>query len=179
MRSNLLPGFLGLTLFVTGCSAAPSNGEVGGASDPHEIIAAEHEEITGIATRFLAALSTADTAALSGLLAQGASIHSLRDGGSGPLLRAVSREAFLEGLGGEVQSFLERMWDPTVLVQDGVAMVWAPYDFHREGEFSHCGIDVFTLLKSMEGWQVTNISYNVVREGCPSSPLGPPEEGGS
>ena len=71
------------------------------------------------------------------------------------------------------------MWDPMVQVQDRVAMVWAPYDFHLDGEFSHCGIDVFTLLKGAEGWQVTSITYNVVREGCPPSPLGSPGRSGS
>jgi len=130
-------------------------------------------EIAALAQRFLEALSAADTATLSGLLAPGASIHSVREGGEAPL-RVVTRQAFLESLGGEDQQLLERMWDPTVLVQDRVAVVWTPYDFHLNGSFSHCGIDVFTLLKGEEGWQVTGITYNVVREECPPSPLGSP-----
>jgi len=69
------------------------------------------------------------------------------------------------------------MWNPTVQIQGRVAMVWTPYDFHLNGEFSHCGIDVFTMLQGAEGWQVASITYNVVREGCTPSPLGSP--GGS
>lgn len=105
-------------------------------------------------------------------------IYSVREGEGGPALRAVTRAAFLESLGGEDQELLERMWDPTVQVQDPVAMVWTPYDFHLNGEFSHCGIDVFTMLNGAEGWQVTSITYNVVREECPPSPLGPPGRSG-
>lgn len=130
-------------------------------------------EVSALAQRFLEALSAADTATLSDLLAPGATIHSVREGGEAPL-RVVTREAFLASLGGESEQLLERMWDPTVLVQDRVAMVWTPYDFHLNGEFSHCGIDVFTLLKGSQGWQVTGITYNVARGGCPPSPLGPP-----
>ncbi len=131
-------------------------------------------EATAVAYRFLEALSAADTATLAGLLVPQAMIHSLRDGPAGAAIRAVSKEAFLGSLGAEEEELLERMWDPTVLVQDRVAMVWTPYDFHLNGEFSHCGTDVFTLLKGDEGWQVASITYNVVRVGCPPSPLGPP-----
>jgi hypothetical protein len=131
-------------------------------------------EVTAVAQEFLEALSATDTATLAGLLAPQAMIFSARDVQDGVALRAVSRESFLEGLGGEEEELLERMWDPTVLVQDRVAMVWTPYDFHLNGEFSHCGIDVFTLLMGENGWQVGSITYNVVRDGCPPSPLGPP-----
>jgi len=132
------------------------------------------KEAVEVAESFLAALSATDTATLAGLLAPQAMIYSVREGVDGPGIRAVDRAAFLESLGGEDQTLLERMWTPTVQVQDRVAMVWTPYDFHLGGEFSHCGIDVFTMLKGTEGWQVASITYNVVREGCPPSPLGPP-----
>jgi hypothetical protein len=131
-------------------------------------------EVSAVAYGFLEALSATDTATLAGLLAPEAMIYSVREGDSGSSFGVVSREAFLESLGGEEQSLLERMWNPTVLVQDRVAMVWTPYDFHLNGRFSHCGIDVFTLLRGDEGWQVASITYNVVRDGCPPSPLGPP-----
>jgi len=61
-------------------------------------------------------------------------------------------------------------------VSGRVGIVWAPYDFHLNGEFSHCGVDVLTFLKLEDGWKVTSITYNVVREGCPPSPLGEPLE---
>jgi hypothetical protein len=188
MRVFPLSGLIGLALLVSACSPPPQPEVAGSVSDHQEAVgtgslagtgSAEVAEVTEVAHLFLSALSAADTAALSGLLAVGAGIHSVREGEEGPVLRAVSREDFLEGLGAEDQQFLERMWDPTVQVQDGVATVWAPYDFHLAGEFSHCGIDIFTLLEGMEGWQVTNISYNVIREGCPPSPLGPPGRSGS
>ena len=143
------------------------------AQEPIQPPEAERE-VAAVAQRFLEALSAADTATLAGLLAPGATIHSVREGEGGASLRVVTREDFLASLGGETEQLLERMWEPTVLVRGGVAMVWTPYDFHLNGSFSHCGIDVFTLLKGEEGWQVTGITYNVVREGCQPSPLGPP-----
>ena len=134
----------------------------------------EEAIVEQVAVDFLMALSSADTATLAGFLAPDAMIYSVREGEGGGAIGTRTRASFLAGLGGDDRGLLERMWDPTVLVQDRVAMVWTPYDFHLNGEFSHCGIDVFTLLKSDEGWKVTAITYNTVREGCSTSPLGPP-----
>ena len=69
---------------------------------------------------------------------------------------------------------LERMWTPQVRVHKGIASLWAPYDFWLDGKFSHCGIDSFELVKTATGWKITGGIYTVEREGCASSPLGPP-----
>jgi len=169
MRSSLFPGLGGL-IFLISMSTLPAV-----AQEPNS---GPEREVVRVAEAFLSALSAADTATLASLLSPQAMIYSVRDGTSEPSIRAVPRAAFLESLGGEDQTLLERMWDSTVRVQDGVAMVWTPYDFHLNGEFSHCGIDVFTMLKGVEGWQVASITYNVVREGCTPSPLGPPGRSG-
>ena len=50
----------------------------------------------------------------------------------------------------------------------------APYDFHRDGEFSHCGVDAFTLVRTESGWKISGGVYTVETEGCAPSPLGPP-----
>jgi len=165
MRAFGISG-LGVGILLTSLCSLPLKGQ--------EPSVAPGEHVVEVAQTFLSALSAADTATLAGLLAPEAMIYSVREGGSGPSLRAVTRTAFLESLGGEDQEFLERMWDPTVQIQGRVAMVWTPYDFHVNGEFSHCGTDVFTMLQGAEGWQVASITYNVVREGCIPSPLGPP-----
>lgn len=173
MRVFVLSAMAGLALLVSACSGSSAGEDTVNAPDPEA--AAEAEAVSELAATFLAALSAADTAELSRSLAPGAMVLSVREGESGPILRAVTREDFLTSLGGEDQELLERMWDPEVKVDGDVAMVWTPYDFFLNGEFSHCGTDAFTFLKGPEGWQVAAITYNVVREGCTPSPLGPPE----
>jgi len=169
MRAFTLLGFAQIVFLISGVSPPLHAQEAGSSLE---------REVAEVANTFLSALSAADTATLAGLLAPEAMIYSVREGSEGPAMRSVTRAAFLESMGGEDQNLLERMWDPTVQVQNGVAMVWTPYDFHLNGEFSHCGIDVFTMLKGGGGWQVASITYNVVREGCPPSPLGPPGRSG-
>ncbi len=134
----------------------------------------DERAVARVAREFLAALSRTDTATLRTLMLPGMSLASVREGPQGPVTRTSSGADFLTSLGGEDQALLERMWDPEVLIKGRIAVVWAPYDFHLNGEFSHCGVDVFTLLKAADGWKVTGITYDVVREGCGVSPLGAP-----
>ena len=61
----------------------------------------------------------------------------------------------------------ERYWDPTVLVRGSIAVVWAPYEFWRDGKTTHCGIDVFDLVKQDGTWRVANIMFTVEPEACP------------
>lgn len=68
--------------------------------------------------------------------------------------------------------FTERIWDPLILVDEQIAAVWASYDFHVDGEFSHCGIDLFNLLYDEGKWKIANSSWTVIKDGCEPSPLG-------
>jgi hypothetical protein len=72
------------------------------------------------------------------------------------------------------EPWLERMWTPQVLIHKQIAVVWTPYDFYRDGRFSHCGVDAFTFVKTVEGWKITGGVYTIERTDCAPSPLGPP-----
>ena len=83
----------------------------------------------------------------------------------------ISQEEFAAHLGATKAAYLERMWNPKVLIHGSIANVWADYDFHLDGKFTHCGIDSFSLVKSGGAWKVAGIVYTVETTGCPPSPL--------
>ena len=81
-----------------------------------------------------------------------------------------SAEDFASQVSDATDDYHERLFDATVLVQKGVALVWAPYDFHLNGEFTHCGVDTVSLVKTDEGWKAVSLTYTVETEGCPERP---------
>lgn len=166
-----------LALLLAGCGApeetvVPDNSLEGPGVDTG--LVAEKLEVTQLAHDFMEALSTRNTTRLDELLAPHAALFSIREGEGGPAYGIRTREEFLGGLAEGEATFVERIWEPTVEVTGRIAMVWAPYDFYSDGVFSHCGVDVLAFLKMAEGWKVTSVTYNVVRDGCPPSPLGVP-----
>ncbi|MEB2777705.1 hypothetical protein SYJ56_20485 [Algoriphagus sp. D3-2-R+10] len=63
-------------------------------------------------------------------------------------------------------SYLEKAYSMDVKIHGGMAIAWVPYEFRLNGEFSHCGVDVFTLIKKEEAWKIINLSYIIEKEGC-------------
>lgn len=110
-----------------------------------------------------------DAAAASALFLPGATLGSVNAGQSS----VVPFEKFVEHIGTGKGEWLERIWNPKVLEHGSLAVVWAEYDFHLNGKFSHCGIDSFTLLKTDKGWKIAAISDTRETTGCAPSPLGP------
>jgi hypothetical protein len=86
-----------------------------------------------------------------------------------------TNEEFIDGLGRTQQKFLERMWNPEVRVHGAIATLWADYDSHLDGKFSHCGIDAFDLVRTADGWKIAGGVYSIERTGCAPSPLGEPK----
>jgi hypothetical protein len=67
---------------------------------------------------------------------------------------------------------VERFWDEELVIRDQFATFIAAYDFWIEGKFSHCGTDVFDLIKVDGQWKIGNMKFTIIRDGCSPSPLG-------
>jgi hypothetical protein len=115
------------------------------------------------------AMATRNGDAARAVFAPDAALFSL--GGNGKASKMPAEE-FIGLLASTKNVWLERIWNPTVLIHGHIAVVWAPYDFHLNGQFSHCGMDSFGLMRTAAGWKITYVSDTRETQGC-SSPLGP------
>ena len=141
--------------------------------------AVEDEERQGVLAAvqdLFDAMAAGDRDALRERLLPGAVFWAVSSGGAPP--RRTTDEAFLAAFDGEAD-LLERFWAPEVRVERDIAQVWTPYDFHRGGAFSHCGVDAFHFVRFEGTWRVATITYTIQRERCAPSPLGRPTEGPS
>lgn len=135
-------------------------------------------EVIAVAEAFLTAISERDGATMEALSLPGGSVHAVVLGDDGSLERIRSRSLAEDAarIPADPDPLLERMWDPVPMVHGRLAMVWTPYDFWVGGEWSHCGIDAFTLVETDAGWRVSSISYTSETSDCPESPLPPPSD---
>jgi len=71
----------------------------------------------------------------------------------------------------------ERGFRPEARVNGPVAMVWYPYDLYLDGQWSHCGVDVFTLIRTDGQWRIATMSWSAVQPpACEKHPDGPPKQ---
>ena len=134
----------------------------------------DEQQIISVVEKFFTALGNSDREALLAITVPGSlniSTSVTPDGET--RLSTLDYQGMITALSRSRATPLERYWDATVLVQGSIAVFWAPYDFHVGGEFSHCGIDSFQLVKQEGQWLLSNVSWTRETENCPVSPLGP------
>lgn len=131
--------------------------------------------VLGTIDRFFASMTARDSAAMSATLIHAGTLQIVSADGSGPVA-VMSFEEYMKRLVAGKERLVERYWDPVVRVDGPIAVATMPYDFHINGRFSHCGIDVFTLALGPDGWRIGSVSYTRRTEGCDSSPAGPLKE---
>ena len=133
--------------------------------------AAPHPEeaaILSVVDRFMLAISTNDSAALAELRIEGGSTIVSRANAAEPTAPLVTRRVFTPSTGSKPTNNRERYWDPVVHVRGGIAVVWTPYEFWIDGKTSHCGIDVFDMMKEKGVWRIANAMWTVEPDACPA-----------
>lgn len=149
------------------CAASPPD-------VPEQARTQDELEVLAAVQGFFDTMNSKDQDGASQVLDPEGDFVSIRwDEDGAPLIRRAENAEYLADLPGETETYLERMWEPTVRVHGPIAVVWTQYDFYVNGEFSHCGVDAFQLLRKDAGWVITGGTYTVERVGCPDSPLGP------
>ena len=65
--------------------------------------------------------------------------------------------------------FFEKYWDPIITTDGNIASVWAPYEFYLDDVFSHCGTNLFFLVKENEKWRILHYGYTIDKINCENS----------
>ena len=113
---------------------------------------------------FFNALNSKNAEQLSALMADDLKLHSLNIGGE-IKLSTTDKEAFIKSIGSipaEV-TIEERIFDLESMENEQIASVWVPYEFYVNDNFSHKGVNVFTMVKIDKQWKITSISDTRLR----------------
>lgn len=134
--------------------------------------APEEARALAVADSALAAITRGDVVALTDLMLEETVMFpsSTREGQFRYRVRtrAEQRAARMDGI-------VERGYKPEIRVQGPIAVVWYPYDLYVQGKWSHCGIDVFTLLKYEGRWRIATLVWSAEQPPvCAPHPAGPP-----
>jgi hypothetical protein len=159
MRRSLL-----LLVIATIVGATPGAARAQSADDEKVVIA--------IADSALAAITRGDAVAFTNLMIPEAMLYPTATRGGVTVYRVRTREAQRTA---SLSGVVERGFAPWARVSGGVAVVWMPYDLYVNGEWSHCGADVFTFVKSAGVWRIASMAWSAEQPPvCERHPMGPP-----
>jgi hypothetical protein len=60
----------------------------------------------------------------------------------------------------------ERIIFETVKVDGPLAIAWTPYNFYYKGQFSHCGVNSFQLVRFNGEWKIQYLIDTRRKQGC-------------
>jgi hypothetical protein len=126
----------------------------------------ESKNVLAVIHEFFDAIGKRDTTAFNNVFLSKAHMFISRPVGDS--IQYVSKPAVGRSTLKPGTAYKETMRDkgPKVEVHQNIAMAWVPYDFYVNNNFSHCGIDVFTFMKTKQGWKIALLAYTVEKEGC-------------
>jgi hypothetical protein len=152
---------------IVAAMALISASAVAGSPAPAGAQSGEESAVLVVMDRYLAAVSADDVRAIAALQTpEGTTYRARAVEGGGWDVVAHPNSYWVDPSRVDGHKHRERYWSPTVLVRGAIAVVWAPYEFWIDGKTSHCGIDVFDMVKIGGAWRVSNAMWTVEPGAC-------------
>jgi hypothetical protein len=129
------------------------------------------KEVLRVVQQLFDAMLTQDTLVASQVLMPDGQFYAVQHKGDSVQVGRRTHGQFIRSLVNKERVIDERMREKEVVVQihQQLAMVWAPYDLWVNKTFSHCGVDIFTLIQTTKGWKIASLAYTIEPNGCKST----------
>lgn len=128
--------------------------------------AADEAAVLESVQNFFNAMSKKDEELARSVMREDGQYYGVRLFEDGAPIFQATNATFIARVAAEERSLLESMYEPLVLIRGPLSVVWTAYDFHIDGEFSHCGVDAFTLLKKDGQWKIAATAFTMEKERC-------------
>lgn len=114
-------------------------------------------------------MRTGDSTAVRSVFTKTAALTSIsKNAADSVVTHKGSVDGFVKAVGTpHKEQWDERIYDVKVSVDGPMAVVWAPYKFYLGDKFSHCGVNVFNLIKTNTGWKINDITDTRRKDACP------------
>lgn len=123
------------------------------------------EDVRAAIDRVFEGMREADRAKVAAVFAPGARFSSLGQGDEpGVVYREI--DGWLDAIARSEGRWDERLSDVRIEVDGAMASAWTPYRFYLDGALRHCGVNSIELLRTSDGWKITQLSDTRWTEGC-------------
>lgn len=150
-------------LLVLALLPSPVRGQAAEVGPPADV-----EAVKAVVLRLFDGMRTADAAVVRSVFHPEARFVVVTERDGDVQVGFENPGGFATAVGEATEVWDERVTGWQVNVDGRIASVWTDYVFYRGDTFSHCGIDSFEMVKTAEGWLITQLADTRRREGCPA-----------
>ena len=126
------------------------------------------DSVKSVIIKMFTGMREADTAMLKSCFADSMIMQTISRNKEGNLIvRNESPFGFISFIAKEAKGNAdERISFETIKVDGPLAMAWTPYNFYYKGQFSHCGVNSFQLVRFNGEWKIQYLVDTRRRQGC-------------
>lgn len=120
---------------------------------------AQNQEIKKTIAIFFEGFHARDSAKIKSVCSENMILQSIAENPKGNSLSEESSSEFYHSIATipmEIE-FSEKILSHSIQVDGSMAVVWAPYEFYKDGALSHSGVNVFTLFEMDGFWKIIYI----------------------
>jgi len=129
--------------------------------------AADEAAVLGVVNRLFDGMREKDEAKLRSVFHDEARLHSAGVDEAGAARTSETPiDGFIRNVVGSSAHLDEVTFDERVEVSGNLAMAWTPYNLFVNDSFQHCGVDVFVMTRSGDGWRILQLADTRTQEGC-------------
>ena len=125
-------------------------------------------EVEAVIVRLFDAMRAGDTTAVRATFHEDMTLMSTGTNPEGqPVVGGASADRFVASVGQQPAGSLdERLGPSEIWVEDNLATARMKYAFHYDGALSHCGVNVFMLARTADGWKIISVADTRRQAGC-------------
>lgn len=114
------------------------------------------DSVKAAVNRLFEGMKNADAALLRSAFADSAILQTIaRNKEGGFHIRNEKINEFADFVGKQAKGAAdERIQFETIRIDGPLAVVWTPYKFYYKGQFSHCGVNSFQLVRLKGEWKI-------------------------
>ena len=167
MRISIRPVLAALFAAALGIAPARAAAQAQPPAPAPRDTAADRQAVLAVVTKLFDAMRKGDSAAAGALFVPKAQLTTAVIGPNGPRVIVEEIATFLKAVGTpHTEVWDERTYNPIVHLDGPLGVVWVEYSFFAGTKFSHCGIDVFQIALTAQGWKIVSIADTRRRTGC-------------
>ena len=161
-------------IFVLGCHIGLSYAQISVSKNPpedydsfpfgHITTGQEKQEMLNVIDQFMIAVNTKSKKLFDQILYKGIQRIVTQVDAIKTSTTIYDNDMRLQNLASKPEQYKERYWDAFIVSDGNIASVWAPYDFYLNDKFSHCGVDLFYLVKEEGTWKIAHFGYTIVKD---------------
>jgi len=126
------------------------------------------DSVKAVVNQLFSAMKGANAAMLKDAFADSAVLQTIRRKQDGTFFVQNEKVSdFVEQIGkAKKDSLDERITFETIKIDGPLAIAWTPYKFYYAGNFSHCGVNSFQLVRINGRWKIQFLIDTRRRQGC-------------